>query len=61
MSTNHEMSTPTSTATVDGRRDELLANHRRLAEKLERTTDPAQVVVLESCLAELQEEIDQLA
>lgn len=49
-----------SATIVDDRREELLGNHRRLTEKLAQTTDPAQVVVLESCLSELQEELDQL-
>lgn len=49
-----------STTTVDDRSAELRTNYRRLAEKLEQTTDPAQVVVLECCLSELQQEIDEL-
>lgn len=49
-----------STTTVDDRCAELRANYRRLAEKLEQATDPAQVVVLECCLSELQQEIDEL-
>lgn len=31
--------------------------YEHLAEKLVHTTDPAQIVVLESCLAELQDEL----
>ena len=48
------------TTAVDDRLAELRANYRQLAERLEQTTDPAQVVVLECCLSELQQEIDEL-
>ncbi len=46
---------------VSQRRTLLLNNYEQLASKLEQETDPAQVVVLESCLRELQGEIDDLA
>lgn len=36
----------------------LRDNYAHLAKKLKETTDPAQVSVLESCLAELESEID---
>jgi hypothetical protein len=45
---------------VDDRRAELRAKRHQLAERLGQTTDPAQVVVLECCLSELQQEIDEL-
>jgi hypothetical protein len=38
-----------------------LAIYNELSVKLTRTTDPAQVVVLESCLDELREELGSLA
>lgn len=38
-------------------RSVALSNYEQLVNRLEQTTDPAQVVVLESCLAELKEEM----
>lgn len=46
--------------TVDQQRQMALSNYDQLAAKLEHTTDPAQMVVLESCLTELGEEIGPL-
>ncbi|MDR7300268.1 hypothetical protein [Haloactinomyces albus] len=45
----------------DERRNVALSNYERLAATLEQTTDPAQVIVLESCLDELRTEIGEAA
>lgn len=42
---------------VDSARNRPQRAYEHLAEKLVHTTDPAQIVVLESCLAELHDEL----
>lgn len=46
--------------TVAQDRDVLRSNYDQLSAKLELATDPAQIVVLESCLAELGKELGVL-
>ncbi len=46
--------------TLDQQRSVALSNYEQLAAKLEQTTDPAQAVVLESCLAEIAKELEPL-
>lgn len=44
--------------TISDQHSTVRRNYEQLSEKLVRTTDPAQIVVLESCLAELAAELE---
>lgn len=47
--------------TVDAQSRATLRTYEQLQARLKETTDPAQVVVLESCLQELRDELGSLA